>query len=219
MAMTLCTGLSSCSENDGVVEEYPDWQNTNQNYFSNAIAQARQQVAQGSTEWKVLRSMSLNADVATSDNHYVVVQVLKEGTGSGCPLYTDSVKVNFRARLLPSVSYPQGYVFAQSYDTEELDPESAVPATLPVAQSTSTTNGLSTVLQQMHIGDRWKATVPYTLGYGEVQMSSPVVAPFSTLIYDVQLVAYYRSPSPLSAPAKNAANSNDSQPKGYWVYE
>ena len=54
-------------------------------------------------------------------------------------------------------------------------------------------DGLSTALQQMHIGDRWIVYVPYQYGYGSVNNSSPIVPAYSTLVFDVTLVAIYHS--------------------------
>jgi len=43
----------------------------------------------------------------------------------------------------------------------------------------------------MHIGDRWKVYMPYQLAYGESGSSS--IPGYSTLVFDMTLVAYYRA--------------------------
>lgn len=120
--------LSSCSEDDNTVDEYANWQERNEQAFEDTLAYARQQIAKGSTEWKVIRKWSLqnqtpNKDVtgmdvplSYKDADHIVVRVLKEGKGSGCPMYTDSVKVSYLGRLLGTDTYPAGYVFDKTFE-------------------------------------------------------------------------------------------------------
>lgn len=176
--------ITSCSEDDNTVEEFPDWRNRNEAYFNDIYERARDN-ADGS--WKLFLNYSLQDTIPTSNDDYIAVQVLEEGTGSGCPMYTDSVLVNYRGRLIPSTSYADGYVFDQSYDGE-YNPETAVPAQFYVG---GLIDGFTTALQHMHIGDVWRVYIPYNLGYGETGSSS--IPGYSTLIFDIALVAYYRA--------------------------
>lgn len=176
--------ITSCSEDDNTVEEFPDWQNRNEAYFNSIYERARDN-ADGS--WKLILNYSLQDTIPTSNDDYIAVQVLEEGTGSGCPMYTDSVLVNYRGRLIPSTSYADGYVFDQSYDGE-YNPETAMPAQFYVG---GLIDGFTTALQHMHIGDVWRVYIPYNLGYGETGSSS--IPGYSTLIFDIALVAYYRA--------------------------
>lgn len=217
-AAALCAGLSSCGESNDEQPEYPNWKETNEKFFSQKFSEARSQQAGGDNTVKVLRSWSLNEVVAQNSYNYVVVNVLNSGTGSGCPLYTDSVMVNVRARLLPSTSYPDGYVFLQSY-SGDFNPDLNAPVKMSVAQSSAVTNGLSTALQQMHIGDRWKVWVPYQLGYGTTSTTSPTVEAYSTLIYDVELVAYFRADAPKYSLLPSGAAKAKPSAAGHWIYE
>lgn len=176
--------ITSCSEDDNTVEEFPDWRNRNEAYFNDIYERARDN-ADGS--WKLFLNYSLQDTIPTNNDDYIAVQVLEEGTGSGCPMYTDSVLVNYRGRLIPSTSYADGYVFDQSYDGE-YNPETAVPAQFYVG---GLIDGFTTALQHMHIGDVWRVYIPYNLGYGESGSSS--IPGYSTLIFDIALVAYYRA--------------------------
>ena len=62
------------------------------------------------------------------------------------------------------------------------------PAKLPVS---NIIDGFSTALQHMHIGDRWEVYIPQQLGYGSKDDSA--VPAYSTLRFDITLMAYYRA--------------------------
>lgn len=182
MLAPLC--FMACSESDDTVEEFPDWKNRNETYFDNIYEKAKS-VEDGS--WKIIRNYTLEDTIPVSSTDNIVVEVLEEGTGSGCPIFTDSVLVNYRGRLLPSTSYPDGYVFDQSY-TGDFNPQTAMPSQLYVG---SLIDGFATALQYMHIGDRWRVYIPYQMGYGTTATTS--IPAYSTLIFDISLVAYYRA--------------------------
>lgn len=179
--------LSSCSESDNEEEEFPNWKKTNEQYFNNLYAMAKSSADMGDKSWKVIRQWSLEESTAKDPYDYIVVNVLENGTGSGCPLYTDSVKVHYEGRLLPSTSYPGGYVFDKSF-TGEFNPATALPAKFAVS---GMIDGFTTALQYMHIGDHWKVYIPYQLGYGKTASGS--IPAYSTLVFDVTLVSYYRA--------------------------
>ena len=48
-ALLALLALASCKENDEEVEEYPDWQNKNEQFFTNKYNLVRQQIASGNT--------------------------------------------------------------------------------------------------------------------------------------------------------------------------
>lgn len=178
---------SSCSESSGdEVEEYADWKARNDAYFNKVYSDAQQAIKSGSKEWKIFNTWSVNETVATTTDH-IVVKVLKEGTGSGCPLFTDVAYVHYIGRLIPSVSYPQGYPFDHSTYTEEMNLASDQPALFFVKELT---DGFSTALQHMHVGDYWRVYVPYTLGYKGVAQDG--IPAYSTLIFDMYLCSYFR---------------------------
>lgn len=200
-ALVLVSVFASCSEEDNTVEEFPDWRNRNEEYFSN-IWNTAQLNSDGS--WKMFLSYALEDTIPTTYDDYIAVQVLREGTGSGCPMFTDSVKINYRGRLISSTSYPDGYVFDQTY-SGEYNPETAYPATMYVG---GTIDGFATALQHMHIGDYWRVYIPYALGYGS--SGSSTIPAYSTLIFDIELVAYYRAGT--NVPESRAV-------EGVWITE
>lgn len=200
-ALMLLSVIASCSEDDNTVEEFPDWQNRNETYFAGVYDQAK---ANADGTWKLIRSYALEDTIPTTYDDYIAVKVLRAGTGSGCPMFSDSVKVNYRGRLIPSTSYADGYVFDESY-VGEYNPATALPSTMYVG---GTVDGFATALQHMHIGDYWRVYIPYWLGYGTSGSSS--IPAYSTLIFDIELVAYYRAG--VDVPDTRAA-------EGVWITE
>ncbi len=200
MAIPPC--IFSCSENDDSVEEFPDWENRNVAYFQEMYQTATEN-ANGN--WKVIRNYSYDDSIALPYYGFIAVEVIEEGTGSGCPMFSDSVLVNYRGHLIPSTSYPEGYVFDENYEGD-YNPLTAIPAQFYVG---NLVDGFATALQYMHIGDRWRVYIPYQLGYGENDYN--YIPAYSTLIFDIALIAYFR--------ANASVTPWHSKKEGEWVRE
>ncbi len=210
LLLTTVFGLSSCGEDDNTVEEFANWQQKNDEYFSSVYAKAK---ANSDGKWLILPSWTVNDSVAAlSPTSNVVAHVITEGTGSACPIYTDSVQVHYRGRLIPSPSYPEGWVFDQSY-SGTYNPATMTPSKFAVS---AVVTGFTSALQYMHIGDHWEIYIPYALGYGESDYtasgSSSTIPGGSTLIFDLTLAGYYH---PGETPTTRAAGTQRAQ--GYWV--
>lgn len=188
MLVAALSGLSSCSEEDDVIEEYPNWKSYNETWWESLYSATEQNIADGDASWKIIRGYTYPETATVDKTGSIIVHVEEEGTGSGCPLYTDTVRVHYRGRLLPSTTYTSGYIFDSSY-SGDFNPSTAAPVDFAVS---AVIDGWITALQQMHIGDRWKVYVPYQLGYGKSDYGSTNVIPgYSTLVFDIMLVAYW----------------------------
>lgn len=175
--------LASCEETEEV-GEFDNWEARNAQ-FVDSIAKVARANADGT--WKCILDVRLNPDTVWSVNDYVYCQVIEEGAGTSHPVYTDSVRVNYRGRLMPSYpSYPEGYQFDSSFQGE-LNPAFNVPATFLLS---STVPGFYTAVQQMTDGDLWKVYIPNKLGYGA--SGSTGVPAYSTLVFDINLVSFSR---------------------------
>ena len=75
--------------------------------------------------------------------------------------------------------------------------------------------GFGTALQYMHIGDRWQVIIPQQLAYGS---STTPGAAYSTLVFDVTLVAYYRA-NDVTWKNSRAADGKTAETTGRWIYE
>ena len=220
--------LSSCSEDDNTVDEYANWQERNEQAFADTLAYAKAQIAAGSTQWKVIRKWSLNNQTSNTitnqdgsttttpltykDYDNIVVQVLEEGKGSGCPMYTDSVKVSYRGRLLGTDTYPAGYVFDKTFEGTY----NKATAQLSKFVVSGLVDGFTTALLNMHIGDHWLVYIPYQLGYGTTESSSSSIPAYSMLRFEIVLDSYYRVGQ--TVPSSRAAQKAENQ-KGTWITE
>lgn len=177
--------LTACSETDINQEEFADWKQKNETYFVNLY-----QTAKGNTaKYKILKNWSLTTEKATKPEDHIVVEILKNGTGSGCPLYTDSVAVHYEGCLIPSSTYSGGYTFDKTW-AGDYNLQTMKPAIL---SSSKTVDGFTTALMSMHIGDRWRVYIPYQLGYGSSTQAKANIPGYSTLVFDITLIAYGRA--------------------------
>ena len=98
-------------------------------------------------------------------------EVLSEGKGERSPKATDTVLCHYEGRLV------SGKVFDSSYERNQ-------PAEFGLNQVIP---GWTEGLQLMSVGAKYRFYIPYLLGYGE-QGAGPSIPPYSTLIFDVELI-------------------------------
>lgn len=206
-ALVICASglLVSCSESEenASADEYKNWQARNDSYFASVGSNARSEIARAKAayaseweqncDWRAYLSYARSAAAqnnTTTDS--IFVQILKRGTGSGCPLGTDNIRVFYLGRLMPTQQHPEGKMFDHSGQSTIVDKifdrNTATPSTFAV---TELTRGFATAVQHMHIGDRWRIYVPYNLGYGNAERTG--LPAYSTLVFDIELVQYARN--------------------------
>ena len=190
LALIAQLAMSSCSEEDHIVDEYHNWQATNEAFVDHLTDSVNKLLADKPlrTDWKRLKSWSkLNSEAGTNAD-YILVKVLESSqeTNASKPLYTDSVAVHYQGRLLPSTSYTEGYVFDQSY-YGNFNPELSRPTKMKLSELI---DGFVTAVLNMQRGDRWLVYIPYQLGYG-ASSSNSAVPSYSTLVFDIALADFY----------------------------
>ncbi|MBR5234604.1 MAG: FKBP-type peptidyl-prolyl cis-trans isomerase [Bacteroidaceae bacterium] len=181
---TLGCLFASCEET-AEVDEYANWQERNTE-FIDSIAKVAKANADG--KWLRVLSFKLNekdmeGNIVEHDiDDYVYCHIETQGTGTEYPLFTDTVSVNYRGRLIPTLSYPEGKVFDQSYKGA-LNPAVNVPSRFNV---NGVIIGWSSVLQQMVTGDTWRVYIPANLAYKSAKQTN--IPAYSALIFDINLV-------------------------------
>lgn len=147
-----------------------------QNYLNNFFVEFQQQqiksqfkeyIAENKT---YLESNSKKDSVVTlpSGLQYVV---LREGAGNK-PTTTDRVKVHYTGTLI------DGTIFDSSYQRNE-------PAEFSVGQVIP---GWVEALQLMPVGSKWRIFIPENLAYGSQSPQGSLIKPYSTLIFEVDLL-------------------------------
>ncbi len=180
LLLLLSMGIVACDETDET-GEFDNWVARNEAYID-SIAKVARTNADGS--WKSFLAYGLADTIKWNNNYYVYCQVLESGDGDENPKFNDIVKVNYRGRLIPTMSYPDGYVFDESY-SGELDPDVHVAVELSLA---GCVRGWTTAMCEMVQGDVWRIFVPYELGYGK--NGSGAIPGYSTLVFDINLVDF-----------------------------
>lgn len=189
-------GLVSCDETEEA-GEYDNWTARNVAYIDSIAKVAR---ANESGDWKVFLDNGMNDSLQWDNQYYVYCQVIRESDGTESPAFRDTVLVNYRGRLIPSKTFPEGNIFDESY-LGKLDPEVNVPQKMNVS-GLSILRGWTTAIMQMKKGltrdkgDVWRIYVPATLGYeGRTDVSG--IPAYSTLIFDLNLVDFYPIGTPV----------------------
>ena len=190
----------SCKENIGDEDtEYTNWQARNAAYFQQKTSEGRNAIAEAKKQYgdaweqhckyrfyrKYLPSSTANATAFDS----ICVEILENGTGSGCPLATDYVTFNFLKRLMPSDSYADGRVVDHSGLTVVWDDifKSSHSASVTRTASNNTV-GETTAFMYMHIGDIWRVYIPAELAYSSTETST--IPAYSMLVVDLKLNGY-----------------------------
>lgn len=186
-SFTLLFFIAACSESDDEEGDYDNWQQRNEAYFATLADSLRQQPAQ----WVRYKSYSLDQSSEGSATDYVYAKVISRGDDGDSPMFTDSVRVSYQGRLIPSATYPQGYVFdGTAYGTYNNATNATAKMVMAASGSEALISGWITALLHMHRGDHWRLYIPHQLGYGAQDKSSSGIPAYSTLIFDLTLVDF-----------------------------
>jgi len=138
----------------------------NKYFAAKAAEDAKQQIAEGAA---FLENNGKREGVVTTKSG-LQYEVLQEGTGRS-PKATDKVRCHYEGTLI------DGTVFDSSYKRSQ-------PADFGLNQVIP---GWTEGVQLMKEGAKYRFYIPYLLGYGE-QGAGSSIPPYSTLIFDVELI-------------------------------
>lgn len=194
--------FAACSEKEDTLSEYDNWASRNSAAFVDTLRIAQAAIAKAKAQhgteweshcaWRTFRSYTTVESAALTWKDSIAVRIHQRGTGSGTPFYTDSVRMAYIGRLMPTPQHPQGFVFDKS--GLHTDPAQAfLPQHLTTvkALTSNLVEGFTTALQKMHIGDQWRVFMPAEMGYGA--QKSKTIPAHSMLIFDIQLSQYWRN--------------------------
>lgn len=178
----------SCSEESSEEDEFANWQQRNDVFFASLEDSLAAAALPGApAQWFKFKSFSKDQTPGSGTNtEYVYAKVVENGASADMPMFTDSVRVCYQGRLIPSTTYPEGYVFDGTVFGKYNPSLNGTATFLP--SSSNLIEGFATALIHMHRGDTWRVFIPYQLGYGSTKQNS--IPPYSTLIFDITLIDF-----------------------------
>lgn len=182
---------TSCSEDDGDTDEFENWQQRNEAFF----ASLADSMMLNPSQWVKYKNYSLDEQTLGKTTDYIYAKVITRGEGTESPMYTDSVRVSYQGRLIPSVSYPEGFVFDGTvYKNEPYDDRTNATVKLLISQ---TADGFATALLHMHRGDYWRVFIPSDLAYGD-NGNGNTIPGHSVIIFDLTLHDFASAGEPMA---------------------
>lgn len=164
---SLANGLEAALKGDSLKIDLNTANQTVQNYMQ---AQQSKKFEKNISEGKKFLDENAKRAGVTTLPSGLQYEIMKEGNGPK-PTADQQVTVHYHGTLL------DGTVFDSSVERGE-------PATFGVTQ---VIQGWVEALQLMPVGSKWKLFIPSELAYGE-RAAGPTIGPYSTLIFEVELL-------------------------------
>ncbi len=197
-------GLASCQESDDTWDPYYRWKARNTEWFAQVADTARTAIAKAKAlhgeqwedfcDWRMYRGLLRSQEGTGVLTDSICCRIIRRGTGSFSPAFTDTVRVSFRGWLMETEYTsengglePGKSVFSQTY-YGDFDEATAAPQVMSVA---GLTEGFGTAVQYMVKGDEWLVYIPNELAYKE--KDSQAVPAYSTLLFHLHLAAIYEA--------------------------
>ena len=164
----------SQSVSDVLADKTPAMTNREAQELLNDYFQKKQkeEAEKAIAEGKVFLEANGKREGVTTTKSGLQYEVLTPGKGERSPKATDTVVCHYEGRLV------SGKVFDSSYERNQ-------PAEFGLNQVIP---GWTEGLQLMSEGTKFRFYIPYLLGYGE-QGAGPSIPPYSTLVFDVELIS------------------------------
>ena len=164
----------SQSVSDVLADKTPAMTNREAQELLNDYFQKKQkeEAEKAIAEGKVFLEANGKREGVTTTKSGLQYEVLTPGKGERSPKATDTVVCHYEGRLV------SGKVFDSSYERNQ-------PAEFGLNQAIP---GWTEGLQLMSEGAKFRFYIPYLLGYGE-QGAGPSIPPYSTLVFDVELIS------------------------------
>lgn len=164
--------IVSCQKEETFEEQ---WKRENEAQFASII---------GNTEYRKITS--------ESSGGIIMYKVLQSGDGE-TPCFTDKVKVRYTGWYKNNWAMPDTYkdnlgnTIYNKIVFDSTKNRNDIPSTFAV---NGLTDGFSTALQHMKVGDIWEVWVPWELGYGK--KGNGTINGYTTLVFEIELVGVIR---------------------------
>ena len=199
--------VASCSEDEKDWDPYYDWKARNEAWFRQVADSARTAIAdakaqygsqwEDSCQWRMYKRLDQAQDFNTGRlDDSICVHIIKRGTGTYSPLWSDSVRVSHRGWTMTTmykttndngetVDSVMQKVFDQSY----YGPFSELTAAPSLWATSGFVTGFTTAVQYMVEGDDWYVYVPARLAYKDKKKGD--IPANSTLLWRIHMAAVY----------------------------
>lgn len=199
LAVVQFLSFTACSETEEF-DDHANWESRNRDFMERMADSCDTYRNRGidcsnATAGQMFRLVSFKLDPSKEwgrSSGYVYCRVITKGEGTESPVITDSVRINYRARLIPTQNYPEGEIVDHSYKTDSLDPTVNVPTAFLVG---GLIDGVITALQKMHVGDHWILYIPQEMAYGS--SSKNMIPKHSALMFEINLTQFAKTGRPL----------------------
>ncbi len=167
LLLCLMLGFLSCGDDKNYWEQYEDWRKTNEAWFFEQL-DATDETGK-SVYTKVIPDWNKGV--------YVLMKYYNDTTlnrDAQSPLSSSTVDVIYRGMRYDGVPFDSSYLQTDSIFRTRLN--------------SGLIEGWTIALEQMKVGDSCRVIIPQSLAYGATYVSS-VILPYSTLVFDMKLVA------------------------------
>ena len=157
--------ITSCWNNEDPLKAYQEWRKNNETYFLSY---------KDSTNFSKIEIREDNG------GRYIYCKKIREASDRTIvPMYTDRVRVHYKGLLMGQEIFDATYLKDEPNEYEiESHRAFSVNGVVP---------GFGEALQLMSVGDKWRIVIPMELGYGDSFQN--VIPPYSTLIFEIELLA------------------------------
>ena len=187
----LCCFFTSCSEETEQSNEFENWKARNEAF----VVSLEDSLSANASQWKKIKNYSLDENSEGAVGDYIYAKVISSSGATTSPMLTDSLRISYEGRLIPSASYPKGYIFDRTtYGTYNNATNAATKFVMVSNGSEALISGWITALLHMHRGDHWRVYIPYQLAYEDKDKTNSsgiiTIPAYSTLIFDITLIDF-----------------------------
>ena len=191
---SVLVSLVSCGETKEA-DDHANWQKRNADFIAQIASQCGDLTPETAAENQMFKLLSyeLDPEKQWGNGSYIYCKVLRKSADTLSPHFTDSIRINYRVRLMPTDNYPEGQVMDRSFMTPDLDPDVNIPSSFLVSDLMT---GAATAAMHMHRGDFWLLYIPQALAYGKEGKST--IPAYSALVFEINLTEIARTGQNLS---------------------
>lgn len=133
---------------------------------------------------------------SASKQGFIMYKEIESGNGE-IPFFTDRVRVlytgwykNDWSQEKDTYTDDQNNIIQNKKIFDSTGNRNNIPSIFYIdpTRSNIMTDGLSTALQHMQVGDKWEVWIPWNLGFGATRYTAYGIEAYTTLVFEIELV-------------------------------